>query len=172
MNGALGGLGGGGGIGGGGGGAGGGGFRAAGLGPGMPRVAGGGPASGTAGFASDPFARRSISQTQRVPQVLRHHPNAKLALDPALGPLAQGRSIASHAPRRGGGPQVGQEKSEIREHERSRGRRGRSGVRRRVLSVRSLSLSQRCPLRTRVPRGSIAIRLPLRLVAPQRSRDT
>jgi hypothetical protein len=60
MNGALGGLGGGGGIGGiGGGGAGGGGFRATGLGMGMPRVAGGEPAtpSATTGFAGDPFAR-------------------------------------------------------------------------------------------------------------------
>ena len=142
MNGALGGLGGGGGIGGGGaGGAGGGGFRATGLGP------------------LDAASGRRWRRAGKRHRWLRERPvrpgaqsvkcNAfrkSLGITPSRsrrsaqrsGRSSQGRSVASARTRRGGGPQVGQEKSEIREHERSRGRRGRSGFRRRVLSVRSL----------------------------------
>jgi hypothetical protein len=81
VNGAIGGLGGGGGIGGGGaGGAGGGGFRATGL--GMPRVAGGGPVSGTGGFAGDPFAR-ALDQSNAMPSA---SPSASVRRDDTARP--------------------------------------------------------------------------------------
>ncbi len=102
MNGAL---GGGGGIGGGGaGGAGGGGFRAAGLGPLMPRAAGGGggPAGGTAGFASDPFAQaldqsnatRSASPSASPQREAGARPSARAARPKAGASQAHARGAA------------------------------------------------------------------------------
>jgi hypothetical protein len=105
VNGAIGGLGGGGGGGGiggggGGGGAGGGGFRATGL--GMPRVAGGGPVSGTAGFAGDPFARvldqsstmRSASPSASIRRDVDARPSSRANQTKAGAAPARGTAMA------------------------------------------------------------------------------